>query len=169
MKRTAILVRSLVLLLGLVALSQTAGALERGQLGGGIVFASGGIGLSERQALHAERSRYSLWVSTVAQGSGAYLAGATLRIVSLDGDHAVLEHTMAGPWFFAALSPGRYKVTASLAPDDGGASQQLSSDVRIRRGDHRQVVLRFASSADVAPDRERPFGGNPFGGPGTSQ
>ena len=33
----------------------------------------------------------------------------------------------------------------------------------LRAGDHRQVVFRFAIAADVAPDHEPLFGGNPYG------
>lgn len=169
MERLASVFRFVVTALGLIALSQAAGALERGQIGGGFAFVSGGIGLSERSALHAQRDHYSLWVSTVAKGSGAYLSDAKLRITSLDGSGLTMEQAMAGPWFFAALPPGRYRVSASVAPEGGKASQTLETDVRIRPGDHRQVVLRFASAADVGPEREHPFGGNPFGGRVASQ
>ena len=148
--------------LALALLSPNAGALERGTTEGGVVYVSGGIGQSEVKELHAERGRYSLWVTTLAKGSGAYLSDARLRIMSEPGHHLVLEHTMAGPWFFAALPPGRYSISATQQLD-GGASETKTAAVTVRTGVQRQAVLRFASDADVGSEREHPFGDNPFG------
>lgn len=164
MERSDCFIRPLLAAVSLVLLSQTATALERSQTESGIRYVSGGIGQSELTALHAERSHYSLWVATVAKGSGAYLSDAQLRIASLDGNRVILEYTMDGPWFFAALPPGRYEVSATLRPDGADAAETITRDVRIQRGSLRQAVLRFISSADVAAERERPFNGNPFNG-----
>lgn len=157
-----LLCRTTLVGVGLAALAFSAAAAERGNIGG-ITFASGGIGLSERVDLHAERSRYNLWVATVAKGSGAYLAGAHLRISSSDGGRSVLERSMAGPWFFAMLPPGQYRVSVSIEGADVPA-QTMTTGVRIRPGDRRQVVMRFTSSAEVRAEGERPYGGNPFDG-----
>ena len=164
MKRIKWFIQALVPALGVALLSQTAGALERGQSQGGISYVSGGIGLEEQAVLHAERSRYSLWVATVAKGSGAYLSDARLRVTNLDGNRVVLEVTVDGPWVFAALPPGRYEVSATLRAESADAAETITRIVRIQLGDPRQAVLRFASSADVAPEGEHPFNGNPFGG-----
>jgi len=164
MQRFNCLIRTLGTAVSLVLLSQTATALERAQTESGIAYVSGGVGQSELTALHVERSHYSLWVATVAKGSGAYLSDAQLRITSLDGNRVVLEHTMDGPWFFATLPPGRYEVSATLRPDGADAAETITRDVRIQRGGLRQAVLRFISSADVAAEREHPFNGNPFDG-----
>jgi len=67
-------------------------------------------------------------------------------------------------WVFAALPPGRYEVSATLQAEGADAAETITRIVRIQRGDHRQAVLRFASSADVAREGEHPFDGNPFGG-----
>lgn len=145
-----------------VLVPATAFGLERGLTPDGVKYVSGGIGESEQRSMHAERKRYSLWVSTVAKGSGAYLAGAHLRIAGLDGNPLVLDHSMDGPWFFTALPPGHYEVTASLLPTGANATETIKSTVRIRAGEHRQVVMRFTSSADVGSERHRVFDGNPF-------
>jgi len=137
--------------------------LERGQTADGVKYVSGGVGESEQLTLHTERKRYSLWVATVAKGSGAYLADASLRIAGLDGNPLVLHLHMDGPWFFAALPPGRYEVSASLLPTGANTIETIKTTVRIRPGEHRQAVMRFMSSADVGSERHHVFGGNPFG------
>ena len=152
----------------LVLCGASASALERGTADGGMAYVSGGIGQSELKALHAERGGYSLWVTTVAKGSGAYLSDARLRITSEPGQRVVLEHTMAGPWFFAALPPGRYKISATLQLD-GGGSETKTTKVTVRAGAQRQAVLRFDANVDVGPEREHPFGGNPFGASSPNQ
>lgn len=153
--------RLLAATLALATLPPAALALERGQLDNGAAYASGGIGQEEIKTLHAERSRYSLWVSTLAKGTGAYMSDVKLHIS--DGKGLDFDYVMDGPWFFAALPPGRYKITAAWVPDAIATGQTLEQQVTLRAGDHRQVVFRFAIAADVAPDHEPLFGGNPYG------
>lgn len=138
-----------------------ASAVERGLTDAGIAYASGGIGIEERRQLHSEKNRYSLWVATVAKGSGAYLASARVRVTSLDGA-VIIDRAMDGPWFFAALPPGRYEVSASVPASTSTTRQTLKSRVLIGAGDQRQAVLRFTSTSEVGPERPHPFDGNPF-------
>jgi hypothetical protein len=145
--------------------AQGSAMVVRGQSENGVAYLSGGVSVDDQTAMYAERGRYSLWVATVAKGSGAYLSDARLRIVALGDKRVVLEHTMDGPWLFAALPPGRYEITATMPADGPDAAQTLTSRVSIVRGTQRQAVLRFASSANVSPERNNPFKGNPFGGP----
>ena len=147
----------------LSALATSAVGLERGQTAEGVKYVSGGVGESERLSLRAERKGYTLWITTVAKGSGAYLSDAHVRIVRADDNQLVLDRDMDGPWLLAALSPGRYHVSASLQPAGADKPQSIMSTVRIRPGELRQAVMRFASSADVGSERHRAFGGNPFG------
>ena len=145
--------------------TETSAFVVRDQTAGGLAFLSGGITVEDRVAMHAERGRYSLWVATVAKGSGAYLSDAQLRIVNLNGKKLVLERTMDGPWFFAALPSGRYEVTATVPPDGADAAQTLTTRVDIPASGQRQAVLRFNSSAKVSSEMDSPFKGNPFGQP----
>jgi hypothetical protein len=115
--------------------------------------------------MHAERAGYSLWVATVAKGSGAYLADAQLRIVNLKSKAAVLERTMDGPWFFVELPVGSYEVSATLKTDGSDKAQTLTARVNIPAKGQRQAVLRFVSTAEVALEMQSPFKGNPFGNP----
>ncbi len=135
----------------------------RGKSASGIAYVCGGVTTEERKALHALRADYSLWVATVAKPSGAYLSDARLRISDLGAKRVVIEQTMVGPWFFAMLPPGRYEISATVPAEGADASQTLTAQVNVVRGEMRQAVLRFPSSADVGAERDQPFGGNPFG------
>jgi hypothetical protein len=139
--------------------------IVRSQTDAGHAFMSGGITVEDRQAMYAERDPYSLWVATVAKPSGAYLSDAKLRIVNVGDKSVALERTMDGPWLFIALPAGTYEVTATFRADDADKDQTLSNRVSVAKSGQRQVVLRFASSAIVAPEMAGPFKGNPFGGP----
>jgi hypothetical protein len=144
---------------------QTSAFVVRGQTDAGLAYLSGGITVEDRTTMYAERGRYSLWVATVAEGTGAYLSDAQLRIVDLNGKKVVLERTMDGPWFFAALPSGRYEISATVPPDGPDAAQTRTNRVDIATSGQRQAVLRFTSSAQVSTETERQFSGNPFGPP----
>lgn len=143
----------------------TSAFVVRGQTEGGLAYLSGGITIRDRQTMYAERARYGLWVATVAKGAGAYLTDARLRIVALPGKAVVLERTMDGPWFFLALPAGPYEISATLPADGAAAAQTLTTRVTVQAGGQRQAVLRFASTAEVGPEMNSPFKGNPFGRP----
>jgi hypothetical protein len=115
--------------------------------------------------MSAQRTRYSLWVATLTKPSGAYLSDARLRIVDLASGRAVVDRTMDGPWFFAALPAGRYEVSATVVADSASPAQTLSTQVTVSGRAQRQAVLRFDSSAQVEPDSAARPRGNPFGTP----
>jgi hypothetical protein len=144
---------------------RTSASIVRGKTDSGLAYLSGGITVGDRVSMHAERTGYSLWVATVAKGSGAYLSDAQLRIVSLKGKTVVLERTMDGPWFFVALPAGSYEVSATLKTDGSDKAQTLTSRVNVPAKGQRQAVLRFVSTAEVSPEMQSPFKGNPFGNP----
>lgn len=78
---------------------------------GDVVFASGGIGEDERQALAAMANDYNLKLIFASKASGAYLADISVSVVSTKGTK-ILDAVSDGPWFFAKLPAGRYKITA---------------------------------------------------------
>lgn len=135
----------------------------------GLAFVSGGVSIDDRQTMHAERKNYSLWIATVAKPSGAYLADARLRVVDAKGKRTVVERTLEGPWYMIALPPGRYEVQTTFRADGSSVDQNLSQTVNVTVGTVRQVVFRFDSKAEVSPDMNSPFGGNPFGAPAQSK
>ena len=137
-------------------------AVERGVSPLGVAYASGGVSHSELQDLHAKRQDYSFWLTTAALKSGAHLADVAVRVTPVRGGAPVLEHTMAGPWLFAALAPGRYQVEASFRPDPGHAMQVRRGVTTIHPGDHHQMVLYFDTGDEVGT--EPAIAGNPYNG-----
>lgn len=125
----------------------------------GVEFLSGGITVGDRVAMQAQRQQYSLWVTTVAKGSGAYLTNAQLRIVNLQGRRVVLDRMADGPWFMLALPSGQYEISATLQDDDAAAPQTLTQRVTVSKNGTRQVVLRFNSLAKVSPEMPRSSSG----------
>lgn len=140
-------------------------ALARAKTPGGLAYLSGGISVEDRATMHAERSDYSLWVATVAKPSGAYLAGARLRVVDLKSKTAVLEREMDGPWLMLSLPPGQYRVEAQFKPAGADKFQTLTEQVSIAPSGLRQALLRFDSKALVSPDMHSPTDGNAFSPP----
>lgn len=79
---------------------------------GSVTWISGGIGQDELEALHAAQSGYNLRLLFALQGSGEYLANVAVRVVNGHGD-TLLDANSRGPFLYAKLPAGTYKVTAS--------------------------------------------------------
>lgn len=89
-----------------------------------IPYLSGGIGADEQQMLRERREEFNLRLCFAAKGSGEYLANVKVNIAKLAGGQ-VLQVDAAGPWLYARLPPGKYRVTA----ESGG--QQLTRTVTL--------------------------------------
>jgi hypothetical protein len=135
-------------------------SLARAETPSGLPFLSGGVTVEDRATMNTERAQYSLWVTTVAKPSGAYLAGAQLRVVDLKSKAVVLERVMEGPWLMLSLPAGQYQVEARFKRRSSDTFQTLSEQVSIAKGGLRQTVLRFDSSALVSPDMQTGPDGN---------
>jgi hypothetical protein len=144
------------LLAGMFVLSafHCAQAAEEGSTPDGIAYVSGGVGDTERQSLLAQKSRFSLWVITAAKRSGAFVAGVRIRVVDLKSKQPVLENTMDGPWFFAALPPGRYQIEATYQDAATEPAQVLKTVVNIGLGKTLRQVMLYFSSTDPGKLRE---------------
>ncbi len=97
------------------------------QTAGDVRYLSGGVGSDERRAMRDMAKDYNLRVTLVAGPRGAYLSGAALRIAREDGS-VVLETQAEGPWFFARLPDGRYRVSVT----HDGSAQTRAIDLRQR-------------------------------------
>lgn len=139
-------------------------AVERGVSPAGVAYASGGVSHTELQDLHARRQDYSFWLTTAALKSGAHLAAVTVRITPLRSSAPMVEHTMAGPWLFAALPPGRYQVEAGFRPDPARPLQVRRGVTTIHPGDHHQMVLYFDTGDEVGAENQPALPGNPYNG-----
>ncbi len=80
--------------------------------GGEATVRSGGVGIEEREALDAERDRYNLRLA-FAEKSGSYLADVAVRLSAADGREIYSGNT-DGPWLFARLKPGKYRLEADV-------------------------------------------------------
>jgi hypothetical protein len=140
-------------------------AVERGTTNTGINYVSGGVGQTELVQLNEEKMRYSFWLTTATKRSGSYLAAVRVRILNASTHQPVLEHTMEGPWFFAALPTGSYDVEASYAEASDRPVQVQKKSTTIHPGDHHQMVLYFDTPDTVnKEDAEPAFKTNPYTG-----
>lgn len=125
----------------------------RAETAAGYRLMSGGVTAEDRALMQAERSGYSLWVSTVARPSGAYLADVELQVDSLAGPAGVhtrvLQRQLEGPWLLLALPAGSYEITGRYRDAADQPAQTLTQRVTIARQGQREAVLRFSSVADV--------------------
>lgn len=124
-------------------------AVERGGPPGDGAYVVGGIGHEEIAQLIAESSRHTLWLITAAQGSGAYLSDALVRVTDAKG-RRVFDRTLDGPWLLLDLMPGRYRVDVVFE----GVTQQRAVTVRHDTVG-RKLLFYFKTSADVLPAAQR--------------
>jgi len=154
--KTASALLSIGLAIVLAAMGTPASAEPtRGKTADGIAFAMGGVTVSDLRALERDKDRFSLWITTAVQKSGAFLADVQVRIT--DGkDRVVFNQPIPGPWLFIDLPTGKYQVEASYR------GKPQSRITQINKGDHHQVVFYFDDPAEVSPDWEKPFKDSPY-------
>ena len=78
----------------------------------GIAYVTGGVGEDEATALRRLAPGYSMR-GTFTAASGEYLSGVAVQIFGSDGK-VVFAGTSAGPYLFARLPPGHYRVVATF-------------------------------------------------------
>lgn len=78
----------------------------------GIPYVTGGVGEDEASALRRLAPGYSMR-ATFTAASGEYLSGVAVQIFGSDGK-VVFAGTSAGPYLFARLPPGHYRVVATF-------------------------------------------------------
>jgi hypothetical protein len=117
---------------------------------GGVVVRSGGVGVEDRAALEAQRARYNLRLA-FAESDGGYVAEVHVRLTRPDG-RTVYEGESDGPFLFAHLPPGRYRLEAEY----GGITQVRTLDVGAAQA-QPLVYLHWAAGV---------YGAGPTGGRG---
>lgn len=100
----------------------------------GIAYVTGGVGVDEVSALRDVASRYSMR-TRFASVSGESLSGVALQLRKMDGT-LVFSATSNGPYLYAKIPPGSYRVIASsegverkrtvTVPRRGGVSVTLT-------------------------------------------
>ncbi len=79
-----------------------------------IAIRSGGIGLEERAALEAQRDRYNLRIA-FAEANGDYISDVEVRLSAEARGTVHYAGETRGPFLFARLEPGRYRLEATYA------------------------------------------------------
>jgi len=105
------------------------------QSAGGVTYLSGGVGDEELAELKSKEKEFNVHLMMTAPG-GAFVSDVHLRIVDANGA-AVLDISNAGPYVYAHVKPGNYKIDATVA--DGGANKQMAFTLRDN-GDFKQQI-----------------------------
>ena len=80
---------------------------------GDVAHASARIGDDDPLEIEALRRTHNLQLVFAEKGSGAYLADVRVRIFGAGGQE-LLTALSSGPFFFARLAPGRYRIEAEF-------------------------------------------------------
>jgi len=107
----------------------------------GNAIMSGGVGEDERETIRQEADRFNLWLMFVEQGTGNYSAAVKVTVTD-ENARPVIDVVADGPWLFARVPPGHYRVRTA-----NGGEQPVTVGVNGRT----VAVLRLP--ADVAPSR----------------
>jgi hypothetical protein len=94
----------------------------------GIAYVTGGVGADEAAAMRSIASRYSMRVRFTASG-GEFVSGVALRVMSADG-RVIFAAISDGPYLFAQIPPGRYRLLANL----DGLERSRGVDIPRRGG-----------------------------------
>lgn len=103
----------------------------------GASFLSGGIGLDERASMRSSSRDYNLQLLFAVRGGGEYLASNQVSIQDRKGNK-VIDTKSEGPWFFAKLPAGRYKVSVG---QDGKAQTR---NVNLTASGHTKMSFYLA-------------------------
>ena len=100
----------------------------------GTAYVTGGMGLDERSALEEAAREYNLKLSCAMTG-GKYVADVRVVIRDASG-RTVLDAATDGPWLFAKLPAGSYRIFATF----GGVTHQRTVELS---GSRQTVVNLF--------------------------
>lgn len=107
-----------------------------------VPYTSGGVGLNSQEELRARQGEFSLKLVFAEKGTGSYLANVGVAIADAAG-RTVLSATSEGPWFYAKLPAGTYRVTATYE----GAAQSLR--IQVPAGGLKEQYLRWEPTAEA--------------------
>jgi hypothetical protein len=106
---------------------------------------TGGVGVEERAQMMQRYDEYNFHLA-FAQPDGQYLAGVKVTARDANGS-IVLSDFADGPFLFANLPPGTYRVTAALAGD------AKTRAIRIGNGAAPIHYFRWDAVADTSTSR----------------
>jgi len=111
---------------------------------GNVKYVSGGVGDDSDARMQSLGKEFNLKLLFAAK-DGHYLADVALTIVNERGVK-VLDTTSEGPWLFAALAPGKYRITATYA------GTAVTRDTTVPASGRREVFFRWAEPVESATD-----------------
>lgn len=129
----------------LAALMAVAGAYAQKEAT--VRYDASAVTFDEIAALEQRVGDYSLKLVLAAKGSGDYLAGVDVQIVSLPQRELVLHERTQGPLLMAALPPGRYEITGTFGEGASGAPESVKRTVVVPRSGQAQAVMHFDAGA----------------------
>lgn len=94
-------------------------------------YVSGGIGADERAAMQERSGSYNLKLVFAERTTGSYLADVKVSIAGADGA-TVLETIADGPWLYARLPAGKYRVMAEAENRRQERSISLTDRSRLK-------------------------------------
>jgi hypothetical protein len=92
----------------------------------GVTFVSGGVGEIEGQEMLAMKKEYNLHLLFVDKDTGAYTADVRVKILDAKGA-TILDSVSEGPFFYAKLNPGKFRITASSNNQEQTQSTVISA------------------------------------------
>ena len=117
MKRTLSIMLAGVFIVGLCsgyALAYTGPTLFKEGSIHGVKYLTGGVGSDERAVMQKiAKGNFNLQF-VFAEATGPYLAGIRVNIQDTHGK-TLIDMPSTGPWFFANLPSGQYKITVTRA------------------------------------------------------
>ena len=111
-KLSVLMLGCLMLALSPLASNATASPFITQGQSNGIAYACGGVGKDERMDMDAMAKNYNVKMMFV-EAPRDYVSGVKVKIEDPSGK-VLLETTSSGPWFFAKLPQGNYRVIASF-------------------------------------------------------
>ncbi|WP_026296262.1 hypothetical protein [Aromatoleum toluclasticum] len=134
MKQLPIIATLLTLAISLPAQPAAAqdAALQQGEFQG-VPYLSGGVSLEEREQLFFTAADYNLRLLFAEKG-GSYLSDTEVVVTTRDG-RKVLELIAQGPFVFARLPAGEYRVAAT------NAGKQQVRDLQLSTKGQRQAAF----------------------------
>ena len=117
-------------------------ALVEGRGAGGEPYATGGVGEEERELLTQRRAEFSVWITTAAKQSGAYLADVRVKVTDA-ANRQILETVLDGPLMLIRLAPGQYAIEASVE------HQRQQRAVAVGAQGRREIYFYFDVAADT--------------------
>ena len=101
----------------------------KAQRQGDVTYITGGAGDEDRQTLASVKSQYNLRLQFALAKSGEFIADVNVTLVDAKG-RTVLDAVSDGPYFFAHLAPGRYKLSVT----SNGQTQTRNTTVSASGG-----------------------------------